>query len=231
MTPGVVRLGAGGRTGRSRPVGKAALGGYGLGGLVWVWLGLVWAQYFAPSLPSAAAAAAPGEAPGPVRGHPSRRRRAGGRGRGRGAACGGRGLSPLCARGALWGRGGRARGLGGGGGLLGRRRSPGRRLGVGGGCPGLPCRRPDRHRCLRQPPLLALREGLPRASRGDGGAGAGPVVVAVVPLGGGLGVRHHCYPRSHAWWQACPLHYLLVHLCSAVGSAMQCFAGGGGGWR
>ena len=44
--------------------GKAALGGYGFGSLVWVWLGLVWAWYFAPSLPSAAAAAAPGEAPG-----------------------------------------------------------------------------------------------------------------------------------------------------------------------
>ena len=64
MTLGGVRSGAGGRTGRSRPVGKAALGGYGLGGLVWVWLGLVWARYFAPSLPSAAAAAAPGEVPG-----------------------------------------------------------------------------------------------------------------------------------------------------------------------
>ena len=63
-TPGGVRSGAGGRKGRGRPVGKAALGGYGLGGPVWVWLGLVLARYFAPSLPSAAAAAAPGEAPG-----------------------------------------------------------------------------------------------------------------------------------------------------------------------
>ena len=44
------------------PVGKAALGGNGLGRLLWVWLGLVW--YFAPSLPLAAAAAAPGEVPG-----------------------------------------------------------------------------------------------------------------------------------------------------------------------
>ena len=64
VTPGGVRSGARGRTGRCRPVGKAALGGFGLGGLVWVWLGLVWARYFAPSLPSAAAAVAPGEAPG-----------------------------------------------------------------------------------------------------------------------------------------------------------------------
>ena len=65
-------LGRRGVTGRGCPVGKAALGGYGLGGLVWVWLGLVWARYFAPSLPSAAAAAAPGEAPGARAGATSR---------------------------------------------------------------------------------------------------------------------------------------------------------------
>ena len=62
--------------------------------------------------------------------------------------------------------------------------------GVGGGCAGLPGRQPDRHRRLCQPPLLALCEGLPRVSRGDGGAGAGPAVVAVVPLEGAIGVRH-----------------------------------------
>ena len=33
-----------------------------------MWVGLVWARYFAPSLPTAAAAAAPGEAPGSARG-------------------------------------------------------------------------------------------------------------------------------------------------------------------
>ena len=33
------------------------------GGLVWVWVGLAWARYFAPSLPTAAAAAAASEAP------------------------------------------------------------------------------------------------------------------------------------------------------------------------
>ena len=54
----------GGRRAASAPVGKAALGGNGLGGLVWVWLGLVWARYLGPFLPLAAAAAAPGEAPG-----------------------------------------------------------------------------------------------------------------------------------------------------------------------
>ena len=64
---------------------------------------------------------------------------------------------------------------------------------------------------------------------GDGGAGAGPAVVAVVPLGGPIGVCHHCYPGRHAWWQARPSHYLLVHQCRAVGSAVWCSAGGRGG--
>ena len=63
VTPGGERSGAGGQTCRVRPVGKAALGENGLGRLVWVWLGLVWARYFAPSLPLAEAAAAPGEGP------------------------------------------------------------------------------------------------------------------------------------------------------------------------
>ena len=61
MTPGGERSRVGGRTWRSRPGGKG-LGGNGLGGLVWVWLGLAWARYFALSLPTAAAAAAAGEA-------------------------------------------------------------------------------------------------------------------------------------------------------------------------
>ena len=62
VIPGGVRSAVGGRTCRVRPVGKAALGGNGLGGLVWEWLGLAWARYLARSLPSAAALAAPGEA-------------------------------------------------------------------------------------------------------------------------------------------------------------------------
>ena len=130
------------------------------------------------------------------------------------------------------GRGGRACCLGGGGGHLGRLRLLGRRPGVGIGRPGLSSRRPDRHRRLRQHPLLALRGGLPRQFRGDGGAGAGPAVVAVVQLGGAIRVRHHCYPGRHAWWQVRPSHYLPVHQCRAVGSAVQCSAegrGGGGG--
>ena len=60
--PGGERSGAGGRTCRVRPGGKG-LGGNGLGGLVWVWVGLAWARYFALSLPTAAVAAGPGEAP------------------------------------------------------------------------------------------------------------------------------------------------------------------------
>ena len=45
------------------------------------------------------------------------------------------------------------------------------------------------------------------------------MVVAVVPLVGAIGVRHHCYPGRHAWWQACRFHYPLVHQWCAVGSA------------
>ena len=62
VTPGGKRSGAGGRTCRVRPGGKG-LGGNGLGGLVWVWVGFACARYFVPSLPTAAAAAATGEAP------------------------------------------------------------------------------------------------------------------------------------------------------------------------
>ena len=62
VTPGGERSGAGGRTCRVFPGGKG-LGGNCLGGLVWVWVGLAWARYFALSLPTAAAAAAAGEAP------------------------------------------------------------------------------------------------------------------------------------------------------------------------
>ena len=119
--------------------------------------------------------------PVPTPGYPPCRRRARGRGRGRGVACWGCGLRFPRVWGPLPGRGGRACCLGGGGGRLGLLRLLGRRW------------RPDQHRRLRQPPLLALRGGLPRPLRGDGGAGAGPAVVAVVPVGGAIGVCHHCY--------------------------------------
>ena len=62
MTPGGERSGVGGRTCRASPGGKG-FGGECLGGLVWLWVGLAWARYFALSLPTAAAAAAAGEAP------------------------------------------------------------------------------------------------------------------------------------------------------------------------
>ena len=60
--PGGERSGAKGGRAAPAPGGKG-LGGNGLGGLVWVWPGLVWARYFPLSLPTAAAAAAVGEAP------------------------------------------------------------------------------------------------------------------------------------------------------------------------
>ena len=46
------------------PLREVGLGGVRLGRAVWVWLGFEWARYLAPSLPPAAAAAAPGEALG-----------------------------------------------------------------------------------------------------------------------------------------------------------------------
>ena len=127
-------------------------------------------------------------------------------GRGHRVACRGRGLRSLCARGPIRGQGGKVRGLSGGDGRA-----------------GLPGRLPVRHRSFRQRPLLALCEGYPRVSRV-----AGPAVVAVVPLGGAIGVRRHCYPGRHAWRQLCPFHNLLVHQCCAVGIAVQCCAGGMG---
>ena len=54
----------------------------------------------------------------------------------------------------------------------------------------------------------------------------GPAVVAVVPLGGAIGVRHYCYPCRHVWLQTCLSHYLLVHLWRATGSAVWCWGGG-----
>ena len=254
-----------------------------LGGLVWVWVGLAWARYFALSLPTAAAAAAAGEAPVACAGSlprfrgvlgaaawpaeavarlaaaavatprapsllPSAAAAALGDAPGScagatprvggvpGAAVGatawlaGAAVSAPRASGAPSpGRGGRASCLGGGGGQLGPLRLLGQRPGVSGGRLGLPSRRPDQHRRLRQPPLLALRGGLPRPLRGEGGVGAGPVVVAVIRQGGAIGVCNHCFSGRHAWWQLRPSHYLPVHQCRAVGSAVQCSAGGRGG--
>ena len=173
----------------------------------------------APFLLSSAAAAALGDAPGSCAGAAPRVGGVPGAAVWAAAWLAGAAVSASCASGApSQGRGGGAGCLGGGGGHLGWLRLPGRR------------RRPDQHRRLRQPPLLALREGLPRPLRGGGGgAGAGPAVVAVVLLGGPIGVCHLCYPGRHAWLQARPSHYLLVHQCRAVGSAVWRSAGGRGG--
>ena len=233
VMPGGVGLAAGGRTGRGLPLGKAAFGGYGLGWLLWVFAGAgVGAVRWPLPAPRCGCGGSWRGARGPRWGYPMRWRRAGGRGvvgRGRSVACWARGLSSLRVWGPLRGRHGRVRGLGGRGGLLDQRGPLGRQLGVRWGRPGLPSQQPNRHHCLRQPPLLTLSEGLTRVPRGDGGGGAGPALVAFVPLGGAIGVRHHCYPGRHAWRQACLLHYLLVHLWCAVGSAVQCSAGGRGG--
>ena len=237
MTPGGERSGAGGWTCCVRPAGKG-LRGNGFGGLVWVRLGFAWARYFAPSLPTAAAAAAAGEAPVARAGSGSRfcgvlgaaawpdeavARLAGA------AVATPRAPSPLpsAAAAALGDAPGSCAGatphVGGvpgaavgaavwlagaavsaprASGATSRGRAAGLAVwaakavtlaGSGSwvnslvsaeaarGCP-------DRHRRLRQPPLLALLGGLSRPFRGDGGAGAGPAVVAVVPLGGAIGV-------------------------------------------
>ena len=75
-----VRLRVRARMGLGLPSEKAALGGYGWGGLKWVWLGLVWAPYLTPSLPSAACHGCPRRgARGPRGACPPRWRRTGGR--------------------------------------------------------------------------------------------------------------------------------------------------------
>ena len=146
------------------------------------------------------------------------------------ASCWGRGRSPLPSRPRPpRGLGGRGRSLSGGDGLPGQHKLLSGQFGVIEGRLELLGRRPDQYRGLCQPPLLALREGFSRAPRGDGGAEAGPAVVAVVPLGGAIGVRHRCYPGRHVWLHACPSHYLLVHQWRAAGSAVWCCEGGRGG--
>ena len=62
VTPGGEHSGNGGQTCRVRPGGKGLVGN-GFGGAGVGVYGLAWARYFAPSLPTAAAAAAAGEAP------------------------------------------------------------------------------------------------------------------------------------------------------------------------
>ena len=78
--------------------------------------------------------------------------------------------APVSALRASGAPGGRVCCLSGGGGHLGWLRLLGRQPGVSKGCPGLSSRRPDRHRRFRQPPLLALRGGLPRPFQGERGS-------------------------------------------------------------
>ena len=166
---------------------------------MWVWLGLVWARYFAPSLPSAAAAAAPAEAPGARAGAIPRAGAVIGAAVGAAARLAGAAVSGPCAPGAPSGGGAAGLTPWAAGAVSSAGEGPwGDGSVSAGGRPGLPSWQPDRHRCVRQPLLLALRECLPRASWGDKGAGARPAVVPIVPLGGAIGVRHHCYPGRHA---------------------------------
>ena len=230
MTLGSERSGAGGRTCHVRPGGKG-LGGNGLGGLVWVCVGLARARYFAPSLPTAAAAAAAGEAPVARAGSvprfrgvlgaaawpaeavarlagaavatprapsplPSAAAAALGEAPGScagatprvggvpGAAVGavawlaGAVVSaPRASRAPSLGWGGRACCLGGAGGRPGRLRPLGRRSGVSGGRPG-----PGASASLRS----SCSAGVSTAHSEE--TGAGRAVVAVVPLGGPIGV-------------------------------------------
>ena len=132
-------------------------------------------------------------------------------------------LGPTC------GRGSRGSSLGGGGGLPGRHRLGGRQFGVAGGRFGLPSCQPDGNHVLRQPPLLPLCGPFPRASWADGVGGAGPVVAAVLPLGGASRVRHTSYSVRRAWLQVCLSYYLPVRRWRAVGGAVWCRRGGGGG--
>ena len=170
-----VRLGVGARTGRGLPWGKAALGGYGLGKLTWVLLSLVWARYLAPSLPSAAAAAVPSEAPGALAGPVPRTSGV----PGAGARLDGAAVAVACVYGAPLAGGAAEQ-------RPGRWRRPPRpapipsqRFRLAGGRLGLLGRRPDQDRGLRQLPLLAPRRGVPsrtlgrRGSMNRGGGGGG----------------------------------------------------------
>ena len=261
-----------------RPRRGEGLGGNGLGGLVWVWVGLVWARYFAPSLPTAPAAAAPGEAPGAHAGSvprvcgvpeaaawpaeavarlagaavstprtpsppPSAAAAAPGEAPGScvgatpraggapGAAVGAAARLARAAVSAPLAPGAPSRG--GAAGLAAWAAGAVSTAGSGPWVNSLVSAGATRGCPAGGPTGTAASTSL-RSSRSSrvspahpGERGAG--VVAVVPLGGAIGVRHHCYPGRHAWWPVRPSRYLPVHLCRAVGSAVQCSAGGSGG--
>ena len=52
-------------------------------------------------------------------------------------------------------------------------------------------------------------------------------MVAVVPLGEAIRVRHRGYPGRHERLQACPSQCLPVHRWRAVGSVVRCLGKGG----
>ena len=62
----------------------------------------------------------------------------------------------------------------------------------------------------------------PLSILGNGGAGVGPPVVPVIPLRGGIGVRHPSYPDRRALLQASLSNYLPVHRWGVVGGAVSC---------
>ena len=250
---------------------------------MWVWVAVAWARYFAPSLPTAAAAAAAGEAPVARAGSVPRFRDVLGAAawpaevlaRLAGAAVATpRAPSPLpsAAAGAIGDAPGSCAGatprvggvlgaaVGAAAWLAGAAVSAPRASGAPcrGGAAGLavgaagavtsagsgswldgPVSAEAARACRAGGPTSTAASASHRSSRSagvspapsgeHGGAGAGPAVVAVVPLGGAIGVCHHCYPGRHAWWQVRPSHYLLVDQCRAVGSAVQCSAGVRGG--
>ena len=123
-------------------------------------------------------------------------------------------------------QGGRCGSLGGRGGLPSWRWFGSWRLTVVLGRLGLPGGRSDRNCGLRQPPLHLLCAGSSRTSRGQGGAGAGPAVEAVVPLGEAFGFRHGSYSVRRPW-RAIPTTSQCV---GGVRWAVPCIAGGGRSW-
>ena len=174
---------------RWRPWSAMALGGSC--GCVWAWCGRSTWRPPCPPLrqPLGALAAGPARRPGPAQG------RSLAPGACRGPRCGRleRQWGPMRpvwrpVRGPFRWRVGRGNGLCGRDGLHGWHQFGERWFGVAGCCPGLLSWRPNRDRGFRQLPLLPLCGGFPRASLGDGGEGAGPAVVAVVLLGGAIGV-------------------------------------------
>ena len=219
VMPGGVRLGAAGRTGRSLPSGKAAFGGYVFGGagvgVAKLGVGAVLGALPAfgrgcggRQLGARGPFSAPAACRGPRRGQPARHR------------------SPWPIRPPSRWQGPRPE----------WQEWPPWLARVPGLAPrghqGLPrAARSAVRPVLRPPPADAPRalRGFCRVPRGHGGAGAGLALVAVVPLGGAIGVRHRCCPGRHTWLQACPSHYLLGHQWRAVGSAVWCCEGGGRG--